>query len=289
MSKRKGIVLAGGAGTRLDPLTVVVSKQLLPVYDKPMIYYPICTLMIAGIRDILIITTNEDQRTFMKLLGDGSQWGISISYETQQSPNGLAEAYIIGEKFLKGSPSVMILGDNIFIGDDLLHAFQRASLNLRNGTIFGCDVADPSRFGVAEFNDDGSLERLVEKPRKPPSSYAVVGIYFLDGDAPSRAKNVQPSFRGELEIVDLLMSYIKSGTLVFEKLDKPINWSDVGTPDSLLNAANYVRTVQNSQNDLFGSPDKVAYQSGWITTNQLCNTIKILPKTEYRQRLKTLL
>ena len=247
MAKRKGIVLAGGSGTRLYPVTIAVSKQLMPVYDKPMIYYPLSILMLAGIREILIITTPEDQGQFKRLLGDGGSWGLNIDYAMQERPNGLAEAYLIAEEFLEGAPSALILGDNIFHGYGFTEMLLHASHEVTGGTVFGCRVADPRRYGVACLTDDGKLSSIVEKPQNPPSSYAVTGLYFLDDTASVRARDVRPSKRGELEIVDLLTSYINDGVLRMQKLGRGHAWLDTGTHDSLIDAANYVRTIQNSQ------------------------------------------
>jgi glucose-1-phosphate thymidylyltransferase len=289
MVDRKGIILAGGSGTRLFPLTIAVSKQLMPIYDKPMIYYPLSILMLAGIRETLIITTPEDQEQFRRLLGDGAAWGINIEYATQERPNGLAEAYLIAEDFLDGSSSALILGDNIFHGHGLTEMLRQASQNAIGGSVFGYHVADPRRYGVACLADDGTLSSIVEKPQIPPSSYAITGLYFLDGTASSRAKDVRPSARGELEIVDLLMSYISEGALWMQKLGRGHTWLDTGTHDSLIDAANYVRTIQNSQGVKVCSPDEIAYQSGWISSAQLSHNIKRLSKTDYGQYLSGLI
>lgn len=289
MVDRKGIILAGGSGTRLFPLTIAVSKQLMPIYDKPMIYYPLSILMLAGIRETLIITTPEDQEQFRRLLGDGAAWGINIEYATQERPNGLAEAYLIAEDFLDGSSSALILGDNIFHGHGLTEMLRQASQNAIGGSVFGYHVADPRRYGVACLADDGTLSSIVEKPQIPPSSYAITGLYFLDGTASSRARDVRPSARGELEIVDLLMSYISEGALWMQKLGRGHTWLDTGTHDSLIDAANYVRTIQNSQGVKVCSPDEIAYQSGWISSAQLSHNIKRLSKTDYGQYLSGLI
>ena len=289
MVDRKGIILAGGSGTRLFPLTIAVSKQLMPIYDKPMIYYPLSILMLAGIREILIITTPEDQKQFKRLLGDGRVWGLDIQFATQAQPNGLAEAYLIADDFLDGSPSALILGDNIFHGYGLTEILRQASCNTLGGSVFGYHVADPRRYGVACFSDDGKLSSIVEKPQIAPSSYAITGLYFLDGTASSRARDVTPSKRGELEIVDLLMSFINEGTLCMQKLGRGHTWLDTGTHDSLIDAANYVRTIQNSQGVKVCSPDEIAYQSGWISSEQLSQNIQRLCKTDYGQYLRGLI
>ena len=289
MAARKGIILAGGSGTRLYPLTLAVSKQLMPVYDKPMIYYPLSVLMLAGIREILMITSPGDQNQFMRLLGDGRSWGLKIEYAVQDHPNGLAEAYLIAEQFLDGAPSALILGDNIFHGHGLTQMLRAAALGGVGGTVFGYHVADPRRYGVARFDDDGTLVSIIEKPSKPPSPYAVTGLYFLDGTASERAKLVQPSARVELEIVDVLMSYISEGSLTMTKLGRGHTWLDTGTHDSLIDAGNYVRTIQNSQGVRVCSPDEIAFQSGWISEEQMSRNIELLSKTDYGQYLKSLL
>lgn len=290
MINRKGIILAGGLGKRLYPLTIAVSKQLMPVYDKPMIYYPLSILMLAGIRQILIITTPEAQYQFMRLLGDGAAWGLEIEYSIQEKPNGLAEAYLIAAEFLSGAPSALILGDNIFHGDGLARLLRDASQQvLGGGLIFGHHVADPRPYGVACLADDGTLSSIIEKPDNPPSSYAVTGLYFLDGTASERARDVRPSAREELEIVDLLMSYISDGTLLMQKLGRGYTWLDTGTHDSLLDAASFVRTIQNSQGVKVCSPDEIAYKSDWISAEQLLQNIERLPNTDYGLYLRGLI
>ncbi|WP_340300704.1 glucose-1-phosphate thymidylyltransferase RfbA [Roseobacter sp. HKCCD5988] len=289
MFDRKGIILAGGSGTRLYPLTLAVSKQLMPVYDKPMIYYPLSILMLAGIREILVITTPDDQDQFKRLLGDGEAWGLKIQYAVQEHPNGLAEAYLIAEDFLAGAPSALILGDNIFHGYGLTEMLRNAARQMSGGSVFGYHVADPRRYGVASFSDDGTLTSIVEKPDKPPSSYAVTGLYFLDGTASERAKAVRPSKRGELEIVEVLTSYISEGSLLMTKLGRGHTWLDTGTHDSLNDASNYVRTIQKSQGVRVCSPDEIAFQSGWISEKQMSRNIELLSKTDYGQYLKSLL
>ena len=289
MATRKGIILAGGSGTRLYPLTLAVSKQLMPVYDKPMIYYPLSVLMLAGIREILMVTSPDDQDQFMRLLGDGGSWGLKIEYAVQDHPNGLAEAYLIAEQFLDGAPSALILGDNIFHGHGLTQMLRTAALVGVGGTVFGYHVADPSRYGVARFDEDGTLVSIVEKPSEPPSPYAVTGLYFLDGTASERAKLLRPSARGELEIVDVLTSYISEGLLTITKLGRGHTWLDTGTHDSLIDAANYVRTIQNSQGVRVCSPDEIAFQSGWISEEQMSRNIELLSKTDYGKYLQSLL
>ena len=237
MSERKGIILAGGSGTRLYPLTLTISKQLLPIYDKPMIYYPLTVLMLSGIKNILLITTKQDQSQFKRLLGDGSQWGINLTYKVQPSPDGLAQAYILAEDFLQGHPSAMILGDNIFFGQGLQNIFETASQRREGATVFGYHVADPERYGVVSFNEEGIVNDIIEKPDLPPSNYAVTGLYFLDGTAPERAKMITPSNRGELEITSLLQSYLSEGLLSVQKLDRGNAWLDTGTHASLLDAS----------------------------------------------------
>lgn len=254
MTQRKGIILAGGSGTRLYPITMGVSKQLLPLYDKPMIYYPITVLMLAGIREIAIITTPEDQDQFRRLLDDGSQWGISFTYIIQPSPDGLAQAYILAEDFLAGSPSAMVLGDNIFFGHGLPELLASADGRDSGGTVFGYRVSDPERYGVVDFDDQMNARSIIEKPSVPPSDYAVTGLYFLDGTAPARARAVQPSARGELEITTLLESYLHDGSLTVERMGRGFAWLDTGTHASLLDAGNFVRTLENRQGLQTGCP-----------------------------------
>ena len=289
MAQRKGIILAGGSGTRLYPLTIAVSKQLMPVYDKPMIYYPLSVLMLAGIREILMITSPGDQDQFMRLLGDGGSWGLKIKYAVQDHPNGLAEAYLIAEQFLDGAPSALILGDNIFYGHGLTEVLRTAAASGVGGTVFGYHVANPCRYGVAGFDHEGTLVSIIEKPSEPLSPYAVTGLYFLDDTASERAKSVRPSARGELEIVDVLTSYISEGSLTMTKLGRGYTWLDTGTHDSLIDAANYVRTIQNSQGVKVCSPDEIAFRSGWISGEQMSRNIELLYKTDYGQYLESLL
>ena len=289
MTQRKGIILAGGSGTRLYPLTMAVSKQLMPIYDKPMIYYPLSVLMLTGIRDIAIITTPADQHQFQRLLGDGSQWGITLEYITQPSPDGLAQAYILAEEFLNGAPSAMVLGDNIFFGHGLPEMLAAADTKEIGGTVFGYHVADPERYGVVKFDAEGTVEQIIEKPEVPPSNYAVTGLYFLDGDAPRRAKEVTPSPRGELEIVTLLESYLADGTLSVERMGRGYAWLDTGTHGSLLDAGNFVRTLSMRQGMQSGCPEEIAYNNHWIDTAKLREHAETFKKTDYGRYLATLL
>ena len=289
MTDRKGIILAGGSGTRLYPITMGVSKQLLPMHDKPMIFYPLSVLMLTGIREIAIITTPEDQSQFQRLLGDGSQWGLSLTYVVQPSPDGLAQAYLLCEAFLDGAPSAMVLGDNIFFGHglpDLLHA---ADAQQTGGTVFGYRVSDPERYGVVAFDGDGNVQSIIEKPEVPPSNYAVTGLYFLDGDASKKAAQVEPSARGELEITSLLEMYLKDGTLSVQQMGRGYAWLDTGTHASLLDAGNFVRTLQERQGLQTGCPEEIAFEAGWITDDQLRDQAELFKKTEYGQYLLRLL
>jgi len=285
MTKRKGIILAGGSGTRLYPLTMAVSKQLLPIYDKPMIYYPLTVLMLAGIREIMIITTPQDQGQFKRLLGDGSQWGIRLEYKIQPSPDGLAQAFILAEDFLDGAPSAMVLGDNIFFGHGLPQVLAAADAQENGATVFGYHVSDPERYGVVDFDADGTVKTIIEKPEVPPSTYAVTGLYFVDGSAPERAKQVTPSARGELEITSLLESYLVDGTLRVEKMGRGYAWLDTGTHASLLDASNFVRTLTERQGLQVGSPDEIAFNMQWIGKEQLERNIKNLGINEYSKYL----
>ncbi|MGH1330489.1 MAG: glucose-1-phosphate thymidylyltransferase RfbA [Paracoccaceae bacterium] len=282
---RKGIILAGGSGTRLYPITMGVSKQLLPLYDKPMIYYPLTVLMLAGIREIAIITTPEDQSQFQRLLGDGSAWGISLTYIIQPAPEGLSQAYILAEDFLDGAPSAMVLGDNIFFGHGLPEVLAAADAKPSGGTVFGYRVLDPERYGVVDFGPDGLAREIVEKPETPPSNYAVTGLYFLDGDAPARAKTLKPSPRGELEITSLLQTYLDEGALNVEQMGRGYAWLDTGTHASLLDAGNFVRTLEMRQGLLVGSPDEIAFDLGWITLEQLTNRAALFAKSGYGEYL----
>ena len=288
MKQRKGIILAGGSGTRLYPLTFGLSKQLLPVYDKPMIYYPLTVLMLASIREILIITTPEDKEQFKRLLGDG-QWGVKLSYKEQPSPDGLAQAFILGEDFLDGAPSALILGDNIFFGHGLPEVLATACDKEKGATVFGYHVTDPERYGVLGFDASGKVTSIKEKPKKPASKYAVTGLYFVDGTVSERAKQIQPSERGELEITALLENYLEDGYLEVEKMGRGFAWLDTGTHGSLLDAGNFVRTLTERQGLQVGSPDEVAYQLGWISEITLKENLKILGKSKYGQYLSDLI
>ena len=281
MKHRKGIILAGGSGTRLYPVTMAVSKQLLPVYDKPMIYYPLSALMLNGIREIAIITTPTDREQFRGLLGDGSQWGIAFTYIVQAAPNGLAEAYILAESFLDGHPSALILGDNIFYGDGLSELLAAADRNSEGGTVFGYRVSDPERYGVVGFDEAGQANSLIEKPKKPVSNYAVTGLYFLDNRASARAKTIKPSARGEIEITSLLEIYLAEGSLKVEKLGRGYAWLDTGTHGSLLDAGNFVRTLQERQGLLVGSPDEIAFENNWISKDALKAFSEKFGKNQY--------
>ena len=288
MTQRKGIILAGGSGTRLYPVTIGVSKQLLPIYDKPMVYYPLSVLMLAGIREIAVITTPEDQAQFQRTLGDGSQWGVSLTYIMQPSPDGLAQAYLLAEEFLDGSPSAMVLGDNIFFGHDLPKLLSAADENPAGGTVFGYRVADPERYGVVDFDAEGNVRSIIEKPEVPPSNYAVTGLYFLDGTAPERARAVKPSARGELEITTLLESYLADGSLSVQQMGRGYAWLDTGTHGSLLDAGNFVRTLERRQGMQTGSPDEIAFASGWITADALKERAEKFTKNDYGQYLLAL-
>ena len=283
--RRKGIILAGGTGTRLWPITMGVSKQLLPVYDKPMIYYPLSVLMLAGIREIAIITTPEDQAQFQRLMGDGSQWGLRFEWITQPSPDGLAQAYLLAEGFLAGAPSLMVLGDNLFFGHGLPELLARADAKGPGGTVFGYRVADPERYGVVDFDEAGAVRAIIEKPPVPPSHYAVTGLYCLDGSAPERAARVTPSARGELEITSLLELYLAEGTLSVETMGRGYAWLDTGTQESLLDAGNFVRTLEMRQGLQIGSPDEIAYQAGWINADDLAARAKLFGRNAYGQYL----
>ncbi len=288
MSTRKGIILAGGSGTRLFPITIAVSKQLLPLYDKPMIYYPLSVLMLAGIREICIITTPRDQDQFKRALSDGSQWGVRLTYIAQPRPDGLAQAYLLAEDFLNGDPSALILGDNIFFGHGLPNLLAMADAR-GGGTVFGYHVADPERYGVVDFDADGRACKIIEKPADPPSNFAVTGLYFLDGTAPARARNVRPSTRGELEITDLLQMYLDEGNLRVETMGRGYAWLDTGTHTSLLDAANLVRTLEERQGLQAGCPEEIAWRRRWISNQALRNRAEMFSKNTYGTYLERLL
>ena len=287
--KRKGIILAGGSGTRLYPITMAVSKQLLPLYDKPMIYYPISVLMLAGIREICMITTPQDADQFKRLLGDGSQWGISLTYVEQPSPDGLAQAFILAEEFLAGAPSALVLGDNVFFGHGLPSLLAAADAKEIGGTVFGYHVVDPERYGVVSFGADGKAHQIIEKPETPPSNYAVTGLYFLDATAPTRAKEVKPSPRGELEITDLLQSYLDEGALSVETMGRGYAWLDTGTHGSLLDASNFVRTLEMRQGLQTGCLEEIAFHAGWIDHKALAVRAEMFKKNSYGAYLRRLL
>jgi glucose-1-phosphate thymidylyltransferase len=281
----KGIILAGGSGTRLHPLTQAVSKQLMAVYDKPMVYYPLSTLMLAGIREVLVITTPRDRMLFEDLLQDGKRWGMRIEYETQPSPDGLAQAFLIGERFIDGSGAALVLGDNIFYGHQLSNALQRAARHEAGATVFGYYVKNPEAFGVVEFDGRGKPIGLEEKPQKPKSNYAVTGLYFYDRDVVSLAKQLKPSARGELEITDLNRVYLEKESLRVEKLGRGTAWLDTGTPDALMQAANFVQTIQARQGLQICCPEEIAFRLGWIDAEQLQALATPLKKTAYGQYL----
>ena len=285
---RKGIILAGGSGTRLYPITQGISKQLLPVYDKPMIYYPLSVLMLAGIREVLIINTPHEQALFKSLLGDGSQWGMKFEYVAQPSPDGLAQAFILGREFLDGAPSCLVLGDNIFHGPGLTAMLKRADARDNGSTVFGYWVQDPERYGVAEFDADGKVIGLEEKPENPRSHYAVTGLYFYDGRAPEFAAALQPSPRGELEITDLNKVYLQEGSLHLQQLGRGYAWLDTGTHGSLLEAANYIETIEARQGLRVCCPEEIAFHNGWIDVAQLEALAKPLLKNGYGQYLMSL-
>ena len=284
----KGIILAGGSGTRLYPLTLATSKQMLPVYDKPMIYYPLATLMLAGIRDILIISTPNDLPNFERLLGDGSKMGIKLSYKVQPSPDGLAQAFTLGEEFINGEPCAMILGDNIFYGRGFTSSIKQAVENAEQGraTVFGYYVTDPERFGVVEFDDDWHALSIEEKPEQPKSNYAVTGLYFYPAGVSEKAKTIVPSARGELEITSLNEMYLKEDTLDVQVLDRGFAWLDTGTMDSLADASDFVRVIQKRQGIEISAPEEIAYNNGWISKEELLDSAAKYGKSSYGQHLK---
>jgi len=287
-SRRKGIILAGGSGTRLYPATQVVSKQLLPIYDKPMIYYPLSALLLTGIREVLVISTPQDTPRFEQLLGDGSQWGITLKYAVQPSPDGLAQAFLIGEEFLGDSDCALVLGDNIFYGNDFATLLQRADAQTHGATVFAYAVQDPERYGVVEFDAKGRAVSLEEKPKNPKSRYAVTGLYFYDRQVVGLAKQIKPSARGELEITDLHRSYLADGALKVRLFGRGLAWLDMGTPESLAEAATFVSTLQARQGLILGSPEEVAWRQGWIGADELRAAASQCAGTTYGARLAAL-
>ncbi|MEN1925797.1 glucose-1-phosphate thymidylyltransferase RfbA [Luteimonas qiangzhengi] len=288
MTARRGIILAGGSGTRLYPITQAISKQLLPVYDKPMIYYPLSALMLAGIREVLIINTPHEQALFQRLLGDGSQWGMDIRYAVQPSPDGLAQAYLIGREFVDGKPSCLVLGDNIFHGHGFTELLKRADARDHGATVFGYWVRDPGRYGVAEFDATGRVVGLEEKPAKPRSNYAVTGLYFYDGRASEFAASLKPSARGELEITDLNRCYLEEGSLHLEQLGRGYAWLDTGTHESLMEASSFIETVEARQGLRVCCPEEIAWSNGWISSEDLERLAEPLSKNGYGQYLLSL-
>ena len=284
----KGIILAGGTGTRLHPLTKGLSKQLMPIYDKPMIYYPLSTLMLAGIRQVLVITTPHEQSLFQGLLGDGSGWGLRFDYAVQPSPDGLAQAFLIGEDFIDGDACALVLGDNVFYGHGLQGLLTQSAQETDGATVFGYYVNDPTAYGVAEFDEDGMVIGLEEKPKEPKSHYAVAGLYFYDAQVVAHAKSLKPSARGELEITDLNRRYLDAGKLRLRKFGRGVAWLDTGTPAALLQAANFVQTIQERQGLRAACPEEIAFRKGWIDPEQLMRLAKPLEKTEYGQYLGAL-
>jgi glucose-1-phosphate thymidylyltransferase len=285
----RGIILAGGSGTRLSPMTHAISKQLLPIYDKPMIYYPLSTLMLAGVRDILVISTPSDLPHFVRTLGNGSQWGISLSYKEQQRPGGLAQAYVIGADFVAGQPSVLILGDNLFYGQGLSTLLRATAAHVQGATIFAYRVQDPERYGVIDFDANGRARAIEEKPKTPKSPWAVTGLYFYDEKAPAIAAKLKPSGRGELEITDLNRVYLESGTLRVEKMGRGFTWLDTGTPDSLLEAAEFVSVLERRQGFRIACPEEIAFRQGWICERDLILLADALANSGYGQYLRRIL
>ncbi len=289
MSERKGIILAGGLGSRLYPLTIESSKQLLPIYDKPMIYYPLSILMLSGIKEIAVIVTPKHRSQYENLLGDGEQWGISLKFIEQSKPEGIAQAYTLAKDFLAGSPSVLILGDNIFYGQGLIKLLKSANKKTAKGTVFGYQVLDPERYGVVDFNEKGKVISIEEKPTKPNSNFAVTGLYFLDSTATKRVESITPSSRGELEITDLLESYLHDELLDVELMGRGFSWLDTGTKDSLVEASEFVRTIQKRQGLSIGCPEEISLSQGWISKEKLKKSLVNIPEGDYGNYLKSLI